>query len=202
MHGGIGALAFHGNIIDVGTGLGDFCRHLGQYTALIGCHHFDADLEQSGDVFVPRHIQPVIRIAMHFGDHRTVAGMNHQSLVLLDEADDEVARGAAGDDAQDYLKHVTEAQAADLDGAWEVLAEPIQTVMRRHGLPEPYEQLKAFTRGAPMTRELMRGFIDRLVLPAAEKARLLAMTPAELPPMASTRGMCAAAFFRALLMWS
>ncbi|MFM7849716.1 MAG: adenylosuccinate lyase, partial [Rubrivivax sp.] len=49
--------------------------------------------------------------------------------------------------------------AADLDGAWEVLAEPIQTVMRRYGLPEPYEQLKAFTRGQPMTRELMQGFI-------------------------------------------
>ena len=67
--------------------------------------------------------------------------------------------------------------AADLDGAWEVLAEAVQTVMRRHGLPEPYEQLKAFTRGQPMTRELMRGFIEGLALPAAEKQRLLAMTP-------------------------
>jgi adenylosuccinate lyase len=70
------------------------------------------------------------------------------------------------------------ALAADLDGAWEVLAEAVQTVMRRHGLPEPYEQLKAFTRGQPMTAELMRGFIDALALPAAEKQRLLAMTPA------------------------
>jgi adenylosuccinate lyase len=68
--------------------------------------------------------------------------------------------------------------AADLDGAWEVLAEPIQTVMRRYGLPEPYEQLKAFTRGQPMTRELMQGFIQGLALPQAEKTRLLAMTPA------------------------
>jgi adenylosuccinate lyase len=67
--------------------------------------------------------------------------------------------------------------AADLDGAWEVLAEAVQTVMRRHGLPEPYEQLKAFTRGQPMTRGLMRGFIEGLALPAAEKQRLLAMTP-------------------------
>jgi adenylosuccinate lyase len=68
--------------------------------------------------------------------------------------------------------------AADLDNAWEVLAEPIQTVMRRYGLPEPYEQLKAFTRGQPMTRELMQGFIAGLALPAEEKQRLLAMTPA------------------------
>ncbi|MBL0087161.1 MAG: adenylosuccinate lyase [Ideonella sp.] len=70
------------------------------------------------------------------------------------------------------------ALAADLDGAWEVMAEAVQTVMRRHGLPEPYEQLKAFTRGLPVTRELMLGFIDGLALPTDEKTRLLAMTPA------------------------
>jgi adenylosuccinate lyase len=68
--------------------------------------------------------------------------------------------------------------AADLDKSWEVLAEPIQTVMRRFGLPEPYEQLKEFTRGAAMTPELMQGFIDKLAIPESEKARLLAMTPA------------------------
>ncbi len=68
--------------------------------------------------------------------------------------------------------------ATDLERSWEVLAEPIQTVMRRYGLPKPYEQLKEFTRGEPMTRELMQGFIARLDLPPAEKQRLLAMTPA------------------------
>jgi len=67
--------------------------------------------------------------------------------------------------------------AADLDASWEVLAEPIQTVMRRFGLPQPYEQLKKFTRGAAMTRELMQGFIAGLDIPQAEKDRLLAMTP-------------------------
>jgi adenylosuccinate lyase len=67
---------------------------------------------------------------------------------------------------------------SDLDQAWEVLAEPIQTVMRRYGLPQPYEQLKALTRGQGMTEETMRGFIAGLDLPAADKARLLAMTPA------------------------
>ena len=71
-----------------------------------------------------------------------------------------------------------QAIAADLDAAWEVLAEPIQTVMRRFGLPEPYEQLKAFTRGAAMTAEMMRGFISGLAIPQADKDRLLAMTPA------------------------
>jgi adenylosuccinate lyase len=75
--------------------------------------------------------------------------------------------------------------AADLDASWEVLAEPVQTVMRRFGLPKPYEQLKDFTRGAPMTRELMQGFISRLELPAAEKQRLLEMTPASYTGMAA-----------------
>ena len=78
------------------------------------------------------------------------------------------------------------ALAADLDAAWEVLAEPIQTVMRRFGLPQPYEQLKAFTRGAPMTRELMQGFIAELDIPALEKQRLLALTPASYTGLAAT----------------
>ena len=85
---------------------------------------------------------------------------------------DSLARGL------DKLQVNEAALAADLDNAWEVMAEAIQTVMRRHGLPEPYEQLKKFTRGQPMTRELMQGFIAGLALPAAEKDRLLAMTPA------------------------
>jgi adenylosuccinate lyase len=70
-----------------------------------------------------------------------------------------------------------EAVAADLDASWDVLAEPIQTVMRRFGLPQPYEQLKKFTRGEPMTRELMQGFIANLSIPEEDKARLMAMTP-------------------------
>ncbi len=67
---------------------------------------------------------------------------------------------------------------ADLDGAWEVLAEAVQTVMRRYALPNPYERLKALTRGKGITREAMGAFIDTLVeLPAAERARLKALTP-------------------------
>jgi len=66
-----------------------------------------------------------------------------------------------------------------------VLAEPIQTVMRRYSLPEPYEQLKKFTRGQPMTAELMRGFVAALDLPQHEKDRLLAMTPGSYTGMAA-----------------
>ncbi|HEX7439189.1 MAG TPA: adenylosuccinate lyase [Caldimonas sp.] len=71
-----------------------------------------------------------------------------------------------------------EALEADLDTAWEVLAEPIQTVMRRYRLPDAYEQLKELTRGRAITREAIRAFIAALEIPAAEKARLLALTPA------------------------
>jgi adenylosuccinate lyase len=58
--------------------------------------------------------------------------------------------------------------------------------MRRFGLPQPYEQLKAFTRGAPMTRELMHGFIARLEIPSDEKQRLLALTPSSYTGLAAT----------------
>ena len=67
--------------------------------------------------------------------------------------------------------------AADLDASWEVLAEAVQTVMRRYGLPEPYEQLKALTRGQGITRDSMRQFISGLELPADARQRLLELTP-------------------------
>lgn len=66
----------------------------------------------------------------------------------------------------------------DLDANWEVLAEPIQTVMRRYGVPNPYEQLKELTRGkSGITRETLAAFIRQLPIPEPEKARLLALTP-------------------------
>jgi adenylosuccinate lyase len=75
--------------------------------------------------------------------------------------------------------------AADLDGAWEVLAEAVQTVMRRHGLAEPYEQLKALTRGKSIDAQAMTRFIDSLTLPPDEKARLRALTPASYTGLAA-----------------
>lgn len=68
---------------------------------------------------------------------------------------------------------------ADLEENWEVLAEAVQTVMRRFGLPEPYEQLKNLTRGKQVNRELLLAFIHTLPLPETEKRRLLALTPAQ-----------------------
>ncbi|MBI1906195.1 MAG: adenylosuccinate lyase [Rhodocyclales bacterium] len=76
------------------------------------------------------------------------------------------------------LEAAPEQLAADLDDAWEVLAEPVQTVMRRYAIENPYEQLKAMTRGKKITRDALHEFIRGLAIPEADRARLLAMTPA------------------------
>ena len=66
----------------------------------------------------------------------------------------------------------------DLDGAWEILAEPVHTAMRRFGVENPYEQLKELTRGRSINSAALSQFIDGLVLPEAVKTRLKALTPA------------------------
>ncbi len=71
-----------------------------------------------------------------------------------------------------------ETMADDLDSNWEVLAEAIQTVMRRYGIEKPYEKLKELTRGRRVNKQIMQDFVDTLELPEAEKEKLKAMTPA------------------------
>ena len=68
--------------------------------------------------------------------------------------------------------------AADVDEAWEVLAEAVQTVMRKHGIADSYEQLKALTRGAAVTGDSLRSFVAGLDIPEEDKQRLLALEPA------------------------
>ena len=72
----------------------------------------------------------------------------------------------------------TEAIAADLENNWEVLAEPIQTVMRRYGVEQPYEKLKALTRGRKIDAQAVREFVEALEIPAAAKQELIKLTPA------------------------
>ncbi len=76
--------------------------------------------------------------------------------------------------------------AADLDNAWEVLAEPIQTVMRRHDVPNAYEALKSLTRGNKIDETAIRGFIKELAIPDEDKQRLLAMTPGSYTGLATS----------------
>ncbi|MBT8100046.1 MAG: adenylosuccinate lyase [Gammaproteobacteria bacterium] len=69
--------------------------------------------------------------------------------------------------------------ASDVDNAWEVLGEAVQTVMRRYGVPEPYEKLKALTRGQAVTQQMLQEFIQGLDIPEAERKRLLTLSPAD-----------------------
>ena len=113
---------------------------------------------------------PVSRFQRDLTDSTVLRNMGvalgHTALAL-----DSLARGMAkiGIDAASI--------DADLDAAWEVLAEPVQTVMRRHGIANPYEQLKALTRGKAITREALQAFVRELAIPAEARERLLAMTP-------------------------
>jgi adenylosuccinate lyase len=75
--------------------------------------------------------------------------------------------------------------AEDLEANWEVLAEPVQQVMRRHGVPEAYEKLKALTRGRRLDRRQLAAFVRTLPIPTAAKERLLALTPAKYTGLAS-----------------
>ena len=77
------------------------------------------------------------------------------------------------------LRADPERMRADLEDAWELLAEPIQTVMRRHGIDEPYEKLKTLTRGQAVTREALHRFIAALEIPEDARRRLLELTPAD-----------------------
>jgi adenylosuccinate lyase len=94
------------------------------------------------------------------------------ALAHADIAIQSVSRGLA------RLEVDRERLAGDLDANWELLAEPIQTVMRRYAVPEAYEQLKALTRGRSLDAAAVAKFVDGLPLPAAEKKRLLELTPA------------------------
>ncbi len=93
---------------------------------------------------------------------------------------DSLARGL------DKLEVNPQALSSDLDAAWEVLAEPVQTVMRRYQVPQAYERLKELTRGKAITREMLHAFIGTLEIPLAERNRLLALTPAGYTGLAET----------------
>ena len=94
---------------------------------------------------------------------------------------------------QSALKGIKKLEAApkkistDLNQAWEVLAEPVQTVMRKYAISEPYEKLKEFTRGKTITKEALIAFIEALNLPEEEKQKLKALTPFHYIGNASTQ---------------
>ncbi len=113
---------------------------------------------------------PVSRMQRDLTDSSTLRNLGTavgHSFLALHSA----LRGVAG------LEVNPDALSRDLNSAWEVLAEPIQTVMKASGFRDAYEQLKALTRGAGITQDALHEFVQALDLPPADKARLLALTP-------------------------
>ncbi|MCP4045233.1 MAG: adenylosuccinate lyase, partial [Gammaproteobacteria bacterium] len=83
----------------------------------------------------------------------------------------------------------TQRLADDLDNSWEVLAEPIQTVMRLYNIENPYEQLKTLTRGKTISTEILAEFVRTLDIPAAARQQLLELTPARYTGNAATMAL-------------
>jgi len=173
----------------------DFCRDVWGYVSL-GYFRQELKAGEVGSSTMPHKVNPIdfenaegnfgIANALfgHFSEKLPISRWQRDltdSTVLralgtafghTQVAYDALARGLA------KLNADPQRLGADLEASWEVLAEAVQTVMRRYALPEPYEQLKALTRGQGITRESMRAFIESLALPIDEKQRLLALTPA------------------------
>jgi adenylosuccinate lyase len=192
-HDGIAELA--DAVRRANTILVDFCRDIWGYISL-GYFRQELKAGEVGSSTMPHKVNPIdfenaegnLGIAnalfAHFAEKLPISRWQRDltdSTVLralgtafghTQVALDAIARGLA------KLNADPQRLGADLDASWEVLAEAIQTVMRRHGLPEPYEQLKALTRGQGITRESLRAFVAQLGLPDAAKRERLALTPA------------------------
>ncbi|HRZ52398.1 MAG TPA: adenylosuccinate lyase [Candidatus Contendobacter sp.] len=185
---------FHA-VMRANTVLLDFCRDLWSYIA-IGYFRQKTVAGEIGSSTMPHKVNPIdfenaegnLGVANALLDH--LAAKLPVSRWQRDLTDSTVLRTLGVGLAhslvayQSCLKGIGKlevnatALAADLDDNWEVLAEPIQTVMRRYGLEQPYEQLKALTRGQRVDRETLRAFIADLAIPDDAKQRLLALTPA------------------------
>ncbi|MCC6136008.1 MAG: adenylosuccinate lyase [Candidatus Contendobacter sp.] len=185
---------FHG-VMRANTILLDFCRDVWSYIA-IGYFRQRTVAGEIGSSTMPHKVNPIdfenaegnLGVANALLDH--LATKLPVSRWQRDLTDSTVLRTLGVGLAhsliayQSALKGLsklevdTTALNADLDANWEVLAEPVQTVMRRYGIAQPYEQLKVLTRGQRVNRETLRAFIADLEIPYEAKQRLLVLTPA------------------------
>ncbi|NJM12310.1 MAG: adenylosuccinate lyase [Synechococcaceae cyanobacterium SM1_2_3] len=173
----------------------DFCRDAWGYIA-IGYFRQKTVAGEIGSSTMPHKVNPIdfenaegnLGVANALLDH--LAGKLPMSRWQRDLTDSTVLRNLGVGLAhslvayQSCLKGIAKLEVnaaaldADLDANWEVLAEPIQTVMRRYGIEQPYEQLKALTRGQRINAETLRAFIAELAIPEEARQRLLIMAPA------------------------
>jgi len=176
------------------TVLIDFCRDMWTYISL-GYFRQKAAKDEVGSSTMPHKVNPIdfenaegnLGVANAMLDH--FATKLPISRLQRDLTDSTVQRNFGAAVAyvviaiRSALKGIGKLQIdrerihADVAGAWEVLGEAVQTVMRRYGVPEPYEKLKALTRGRTVTREVLLEFIASLEIPDAEKRRLQELTP-------------------------
>ena len=173
----------------------DFCRDIWAYIS-IGYFKQKVIAGEVGSSTMPHKVNPIDFENAEGNLGMANAMMTHLSQKLpisrwqRDLTDSTVLRtlgvglGHTSIAIQSTLKGISklevneEAIAADLDNNWEVLAEPVQTVMRRYGIEKPYEKLKELTRGQRINAEAMKNFIDALEIPQEAKEHLLTMTPA------------------------
>ena len=178
------------------TVLIDFCRDIWAYIS-IGYFTQKTIAGEIGSSTMPHKVNPIDfeNAEGNLGVANALLGHLAEKLPVSrwqrDLTDSTVLRAigtAAGHGAIAYaslLKGLSKLQvnatrlAEDLDRSWEVLAEPIQTVMRLHGIENPYEQLKALTRGKAISAEIIETFIQGLDIPATAKQQLLTLTPAD-----------------------
>ncbi|MBL8260471.1 MAG: adenylosuccinate lyase [Candidatus Competibacteraceae bacterium] len=185
---------FHA-LMRANTVLLDFCRDMWSYIA-IGYFRQKTVAGEVGSSTMPHKVNPIdfenaegnLGVANALLEH--LAAKLPVSRWQRDLTDSTVLRTLGVGLAHSLIAHQSclkgigklevnaAALEADLDDNWEVLAEPIQTVMRRYGLEQPYEQLKALTRGQRIERETLRAFIADLAIPEEAKQRLLALAPA------------------------
>ncbi len=181
-------------LIRYNTVLIDFCRDVWGYISL---GYFSQKLKEGevGSSTMPHKVNPIdfenaegnlglsTALLSHFAEKLPISRWQRDLTDSTVQRNIGVAIAYTLIAAQSAMKGVEKlrldsaAVEADLKDAWEVLGEAVQTVMRRHGIPEPYEKLKALTRGQAIDRERLAEFIASLELPEPEKQRLLALTP-------------------------
>ena len=181
-------------LVRFNTVLIDLCRDIWSYISL-GYFRQKVAQDEVGSSTMPHKVNPIdfenaegnlgmaTALLEHFAQKLPVSRWQRDLTDSTVQRNFGVALGYVVIALQSTLKGLGKLQVnraaiqADIGEAWELLAEAVQTVMRRYGIPEPYEKLKALTRGQAVTKELIHGFIETLEIPAAEKARLLEMTP-------------------------
>ncbi len=182
-------------LVRYNTILTDFCRDIWGYISL-GYFRQKVAKDEVGSSTMPHKVNPIdfenaegnlgLSTALfgHFAEKLPISRWQRDLTDSTVQRNFGVATGYLVIAMLSAIKGIGKLQidqaaiAADLDDAWEVLAEAVQTVMRRYSIPEPYEKLKALTRGRPVDRNQLHEFIRTLDIPAAERDRLLKLTPA------------------------